>query len=182
MRKPIIAGNWKMHKTISESVSMVSDLKPQVSDVSDREIAVCPPFASLESAGKALKGSNIKLGAQNLFWEEKGAFTGEVSPAMLTDAGCSYVIIGHSERRQYFGETDDTVNKKIFAALKVKLTPIVCIGESLEQREKALVIHGRTHHCQQPHDGPSRLGAHIQRPLPTLQGYARTRSPIPERL
>ena len=136
MRKPIIAGNWKMHKTISESVSMVSDLKSRVSDVSDREIVVCPPFASLESAGKALKGSNIKLGAQNLFWEEKGAFTGEVSPAMLTDAGCSYVIIGHSERRQYFGETDDTVNKKIFAALKFNLTPIVCIGESLEQREK----------------------------------------------
>jgi triosephosphate isomerase len=136
MRKPIIAGNWKLNKTIKESVDMVNELKGLVSDAKNREVVVAPVFTSLESVAKAIKGSNIKLSSQDLFWEEKGAFTGEISPAMLVDAGCEYAIIGHSERRQYFGEKDDTVNKKIFAALKVSLTPIVCIGESLAQREK----------------------------------------------
>lgn len=136
MRKPVIAGNWKMHKTIAESVAMVTSLKSLVAGVSDREIIVAPVFTSLESVGKAIKGTNIKLSAQDIFWEEKGAFTGEIAPAMLIDAGCSHVIIGHSERRQFFGETDDTVNKKIFAALKVNLAPIVCIGETLQEREK----------------------------------------------
>lgn len=132
----MIAGNWKMHKTISESVAMVTSLKSQVAGISDREIVIAPVFTSLDAVSKAIKGSNIKLSAQDVFWEEKGAFTGEIAPSMLVDAGCTHTIIGHSERRQYFGETDDTVNKKIFAALKVPLTPIVCIGETLEQREK----------------------------------------------
>ena len=136
MRKPIIAGNWKMYKTVPESVNMVRDLVPLVSGISDREIVIAPVFTSLESVGKAVKGTNIKLSSQDVFWEEKGAFTGEISPGMLVDVGCSFVIIGHSERRQYFGETDATVNKKIFAALKALLTPIVCIGESLDEREK----------------------------------------------
>jgi len=125
-----------MHKTVKESVDTVESLKGLVSDVKDKEIVVAPVFTSLESVGKAIKASNIKLSAQNIFFEEKGAFTGEIAPAMLTDVGCSYAIIGHSERRQFFGETDDSVNKKIFAALKANLTPIVCIGESLGQREK----------------------------------------------
>jgi len=136
MRKPIMAGNWKMNKTIKEAVEMVAELKPLVKDITNREIVVAPVFTALEAVGKAIKGSNIRLSAQDVYWEEKGAFTGEISPAMLVDAGCEYVIIGHSERRQFFGETDDTVNRKIFAALKHNLTPIVCIGESLKQREK----------------------------------------------
>ena len=136
MRKPVIAGNWKMYKTASDTTSFISEFKPLVSDVANCEIVICPPFTSLNSAKGALKGSNIKLAAQDIFWEEKGAFTGEVSSSMLLDVGCEYVVIGHSERRQFFGETDDSVNKKISAALKATLTPIVCIGESLSQREK----------------------------------------------
>jgi triosephosphate isomerase len=136
MRVPIIAGNWKMYNTESEALALISELKPLVAKASNREIVVAPVFTALGSVGKALKGSNIKLSGQNLYWEEKGAFTGEISPAMLKDVGCEYVIIGHSERRQYFGETDGTVNKKIFAAVKFALTPIICIGETLQEREK----------------------------------------------
>jgi len=136
MRKPIIAGNWKLNKTIKEAVDMVDELKPLVSDAQNREVVVAPTFTALESTRKAIKGSNIKLSSQDIYWEEKGAFTGEIAPSMLVDAGCEYAIIGHSERRQFFAETDDTVNKKIFAALKANLIPIVCIGESLQQREK----------------------------------------------
>ena len=132
----MIAGNWKMHKTVSESVKMVSALKSLVSGVSDREIVVAPPFTALLSTAEAIKGSNIRLSSQDIFWEEKGAFTGEIAPSMLVDVGCACAIIGHSERRQFFGETDGTVNKKIFAAFKVSLTPIVCIGETLLEREK----------------------------------------------
>ncbi len=135
MRKPMAAGNWKMFKTAKEAAQMLLDLKDKVKDVEDREIVLCPTFTALESAVNAVKGSNIKIGAQNLFWEEKGAFTGEIAPGMIKDLGCEYVIIGHSERRQYFGETDATVNKRIFAALKAGLKPIICVGETLQERE-----------------------------------------------
>lgn len=135
MRKPIIAGNWKMHKTILESVSAAIDLKARVAGVSDREIVICPVYTALKFVSDVLVNSNIKTGAQNLFWEEKGAFTGEISPSQVKDAGCAYVIIGHSERRQFFHETNETVGKKIQAALKAGLTPIVCVGETLAERE-----------------------------------------------
>jgi triosephosphate isomerase len=136
MRKPILAGNWKMYKTEADAVDFAKKLKPIVSDVHDRIIIICPPFPALSKVCDEICNSNVALGAQNLFWEEEGAFTGEVSAPMLKAVGCTYVIIGHSERRQYFGETNETVNKKIFSALKYKLNPIVCVGETLEQREK----------------------------------------------
>ena len=135
MRKPLIAGNWKMNNNNTESVELVSRLKEMISDVEKVEIVVAPPYTALESVAASIKGSTIFLSAQNIFWEESGAFTGEISPAMLKDIGCQYTIIGHSERRQYFGETNETVNKRLKAALKASLTPIVCIGETLEERE-----------------------------------------------
>lgn len=134
--KPFLAGNWKMHKTIPEAVEMVKALKEESPQLTDAELVVIPPYTMLSEVKKVIEGSTILLGAQNIFWEEKGAFTGEVSPPMLKDAGCQYVTIGHSERRQYFGETNETVNKKIKAALTHELMPIMCIGESLEEREK----------------------------------------------
>ena len=134
-RTPLISGNWKMYKTVPEAVETVVQLKEAVKDVSGREIVIAPPFVSLVSMAEVLKGSNITLAAQNVFWEEEGAFTGEVSPAMLRSAGCTYTIIGHSERRQYFGETDETVNKKIKKTIDGGLKVIACIGESLEERE-----------------------------------------------
>ena len=135
MRVPVIAGNWKMHKTVQEAVELVRDLKDSVSDADGVEIIVGPPFTALYAVAEELKGSNISVTAQNVFWEEKGAFTGEIAPGMLREAGCSHTIIGHSERRQYFGETDETVNKRIKAALGAGLKCIVCVGETLEQRE-----------------------------------------------
>lgn len=135
MRVPVIAGNWKMYKTVDEAVAMVEELKTAVSGVTDREIVVCAPFTALSALTSHLGDSNISVGAQDMFWEEEGAYTGEIAPRMLTSLGVKYVIIGHSERRQYFGETDETVNKKVKAALKHGLVPIVCVGESLEQRE-----------------------------------------------
>jgi len=135
MRRPLIAGNWKMYKTLPAALQLVENLKISLSSVSDRDIVVCPPFTALAIISQSLRNSNIKLGAQNLHWEKEGAYTGEISAEMLKDVGCSYVIIGHSERRQYFGETDATVNKKIRAALTYGLTPIVCIGETLSERE-----------------------------------------------
>jgi triosephosphate isomerase len=136
MRTPLMAGNWKMNKTAGEAVDMLKALKPMVSDVKDVEILIAPTFTALYAAAQEIAGSNIKLGAQNLFWEPKGAFTGEISPAMVKDAGCSCVIIGHSERRQYFGETDETVNKKTKAAFDAGLIPVVCVGETLKEREE----------------------------------------------
>lgn len=136
MRKPIIAGNWKMHKTVGESAALVQELIGLVQDVKDVEIVVCPVFTSLGAVREKLRNTNIKLGAQNMHWEKQGAFTGEISPEMLKDIGCDYVIIGHSERRQYFAETDETVNRKIKAAFAYGLTPIMCVGETLEQRQK----------------------------------------------
>jgi triosephosphate isomerase len=135
MRRVIIAGNWKMYKTIQESIELVNLLKRSVVDVSEVEIVVCPPFTSLSDVREVILESNIKLGAQDCYWEKEGAFTGEVSCAMLKSAGCEYVIVGHSERRQYFGETNETVNKKAKAALKEGLKPIVCVGERIEERK-----------------------------------------------
>ncbi len=135
MRKPLIAANWKMHKTTAETRDFITAFVPLVKDVEDVEIVIAPPFTSLAVAAKFLKGTNIKLSAQNLFWEEKGAYTGEVSALMLKDVECEYVIVGHSERRQYFGETDETVNKRIKAAHAAGLKVIMCIGETLEERE-----------------------------------------------
>jgi triosephosphate isomerase len=139
-KKPFIAGNWKMFKTIPEAVELVKALKEASSEKIEAELAVIPPMTALSEVKKALEGSQVKLGAQNMFWEDEGAFTGEVSSPMLKDAGCEYVVIGHSERRQYFGETDETVNKKIKAALAQDLIPIMCIGESLDEREKGKTI------------------------------------------
>ncbi len=135
MRKPILAGNWKMHKTVTEAVALVQELGRLTADAKDVDIVVCPTFTALFVVREALSGTNIQLGAQNMHWEKQGAFTGEISPGMLKDVGCQYVIIGHSERRQYFAETDQTVNQKLKAALANELTPIFCVGESLEQRE-----------------------------------------------
>jgi triosephosphate isomerase len=136
MRKPIIAGNWKMYKTVSEAKDFAAALKPLVAGVHDRTILVCPTFTNLQDVCDILCDSNVAVGAQDLYWEDEGAFTGEISAPMLKSVGCTYVIIGHSERRHYFGETDETVNKKLFAALKHGLLPIVCVGETLGQREK----------------------------------------------
>lgn len=135
MRIPVIAGNWKLFKTIAESVGLVSELKPLVAGNQGVEIVVAPVFTALSRVSDAVAGSNVRLAAQDCYWEEEGAFTGEVAPKLLKDAGCSHVIIGHSERRQYFGETDLTVNKKTGAAIAAGLTAIVCVGETLAERE-----------------------------------------------
>ncbi|MCC0641584.1 MULTISPECIES: triose-phosphate isomerase [unclassified Clostridioides] len=134
MRKPIIAGNWKMHKTIKEALEFVNEVKGKV-NADKAEAVICAPFTLLKDLKEATKGTNIKIGAQNMHFEEKGAFTGEVSPLMLKEINMDYVIIGHSERRQYFNETDETVNKKVLKALEVEIDPILCVGETLEQRE-----------------------------------------------
>jgi triosephosphate isomerase len=136
MRKTIIAGNWKMYKTSQEAIDLVNLLKRDLSEITDIDIVVCPPFTALAEVSDLLVESNIALGAQNIYWEDSGAFTGEVSAPMLKSLNVKYVIIGHSERRQFFHETDETVNKKIRAALKNELTPIVCVGENLQEREK----------------------------------------------
>ena len=134
MRKAIMAGNWKMNNTVEESLKLVEELKPLVENAKC-DVVVCPTFVCLDAVIKAVKGTNIKVGAQNVYFEEKGAFTGEVSPGMLEKMGVDYVVIGHSERRQYFNETDESVNKKLKAAFSHNLLPILCVGESLEQRE-----------------------------------------------
>ncbi|NCC78258.1 MAG: triose-phosphate isomerase [Clostridia bacterium] len=134
MRKPIIAGNWKMHYTVKEAVKVANELKGLVKDA-EADVVICAPYIQLPALVEELKGTNVKVGAQNMHFEEKGAFTGEIAPSMLTDLGVEYVIIGHSERRQYFNETDETVNMKLKAAYRHGLKPILCVGESLEQRE-----------------------------------------------
>ncbi len=140
MRKKIYAGNWKMHKTVPEALKLVEELKVGLSDLDfdNVEVVLCPTYTALYSVGEAIKGTNLQLGAQDLFWEEEGAYTGEISPLMLKDLGCRYVIIGHSERRGYFGETDEDVNKKAKSALKHGIMPIICVGETLSQREAGL--------------------------------------------
>lgn len=137
MRVPLIAGNWKMFKTSGEAVVLVQELVKHIYKVRDVEVAVCPPFTALKSVSTVIELDKlpIKLGAQNVYWEEDGAFTGEVAPRMLAELAVDYVIIGHSERRQFFGETDETVKKKVTAVIEHKMRPIMCVGESLEQRE-----------------------------------------------
>ena len=139
VRKAIIAGNWKMNMTPSEAVALVETLKPLVVN-DDVDVVFCVPAIDIIPAMEAAKGTNIHIGAENLYYEEKGAFTGEISPNMLTDAGVQYVIIGHSERREYFAETDETVNKKVLKAFEHGLTPIICCGETLTQREQGITI------------------------------------------
>jgi len=134
MRTPFIAGNWKMHKTVEETVALIHDLRAALDGLAGCDVAVCPPFPALAAAREALIGSAIRLGAQNMHWEEQGAFTGEVSPRMLQDL-CDYVIVGHSERRNVFGETDEMVNRKLLAALAHGLRPILCVGENLQQNQ-----------------------------------------------
>jgi len=138
MRKKLMAANWKMYKTPDQTRDFFRDFLPLVGKHDRDEIAVCPPFVDVPAAVEAAKGSNVAIGAQNMYWEKEGAFTGEISTGMLLAVGCTHVIIGHSERRQYFGETDDTVNLKLKAALEAGLVPIVCVGEVLEEREAGL--------------------------------------------
>ncbi|NLJ84240.1 MAG: triose-phosphate isomerase [Halanaerobiaceae bacterium] len=135
MRKPLIAGNWKMHKTMSEAEELVKELKDRLAGIEDVEIAVCPTSVNLLPVYNIIADSNIKLGAQNMHWEESGAYTGEISGPMLKEIGATYVIIGHSERREYFQESDEDVNRKAKAAFKYGLRPIICVGETLEERE-----------------------------------------------
>ncbi len=134
-RKPIIAGNWKMNNTIAETKELITGLIPLVKDAKC-DVVICTPYTDLATAVEMTKGTNIKVGAENVHWAEKGAFTGEISAKMLCELGVEYVIIGHSERRQYFGETDTTVNQRTIAALNAGLKPIVCVGETLDQRQK----------------------------------------------
>ena len=134
-RIPLIAGNWKMHKTTSEAVETAGELAKLVADSRDVDIMIAPVFTALDPVSKVIKNSKVGLGAQNLHWEKEGAYTGEISAQMLVSAGCQYVIIGHSERRQYFGETDETVNKKIQAAITADLIPVFCVGETEVERE-----------------------------------------------
>ncbi|MCM1162507.1 MAG: triose-phosphate isomerase [Roseburia sp.] len=138
-RKKIIAGNWKMNMTPSEAVELINTLKPLVA-TEEADVVFCVPAIDIIPAMEAAKGSNIQIGAENMYFEEKGAYTGEIAPAMLTDVGVKYVIIGHSERREYFAETDETVNKKVLKAFEHGITPIVCCGETLTQREQGVTI------------------------------------------
>lgn len=138
MRKRIVAGNWKMNKTPEQTKELINVLKPLVGDEENTEVVFCPPFICLTTAIEAVKGTNIKIGAQNMYYEESGAFTGEVAPDMIKEAGCDYVILGHSERRAYFGETDEIINKKVLKAFEHDLMPIICVGETLEQREQGI--------------------------------------------
>lgn len=140
MRKSLLAGNWKMFKTADEAASFAKDLSARVSDVRDRDILICPPYVYLQLVVNAFSGSPVKIGAQNVFWEDQGAFTGEISAPMLRSLDVSAGIIGHSERRQYFSETDETVNRRLKACLRAELLPIVCVGETLGEREAGKTI------------------------------------------
>ena len=139
-RRPFIAGNWKLNTRIHSGEELVTKLCPLVADVTDVDIVIAPPFTTIFHLTGIVANSPIKLSAQNLFWEDHGAYTGEISPRMVVDIGCEFVIIGHSERRLYFHETDETVNKRVLAALETGLSPIICVGESLEEREEGLAI------------------------------------------
>jgi len=140
MRRKIVAGNWKMNKTVDEAVDLVRSLKEKLASgpVDDVDVVVCPPYVDLVSVRDVIAGSKIGLGAQNVYWEDAGAYTGEISAGMLLSAGCGYVIVGHSERRQYFGETNATVNKRLKKAFAAGLVPILCVGERLEQRQAGI--------------------------------------------
>ncbi len=135
-RRPLIAANWKMHKTSQEAKSFMAELLPKIMDVKERDVLICPPFPLIYPVDQGRQGSNVLLGAQNMYFEEKGAFTGEVSPMMLKDLTCEFVILGHSERRWVFGETDELINKKVISAFEHGLIPVLCVGEQLEEREK----------------------------------------------
>jgi len=135
VRTPLVAANWKMHKTRAEAAAFVEVALPGLAAADGVEVVLCPPYTALETVGRLLAGSAVRLGAQNLHWERQGAFTGEVSPTMLADVGCTYVIVGHSERRRLFGETDDRVRRKVRAAFDAELVPILCVGETLEERQ-----------------------------------------------
>jgi triosephosphate isomerase len=156
MRKTIIAGNWKMYKTLKDGQELVVALRRDLYQLESLDIVVCPPFTLLAYLADALETSNIALGAQDCYWQDEGAFTGEVSPRMVKDTGCQYVIIGHSERRQFFGETNETVNKKVKAALMQGLTPIMCVGEMLAEREKGETFKVLEDHVQ---NGLKEIGA-----------------------
>jgi len=140
MRRPMIAGNWKMNTTTKEAEALVTGLCGLVADVSEVDIVLAPPFVYLRDVDGLIGGTPVALGAQDMFWEKSGAWTGEVSAAMLKDIGCAYVIIGHSERRQFFSETDESVNKKVHAAVNEGLKPIVCVGETLSEREEGVTL------------------------------------------
>src|SRR5690242_19213361 len=140
MRTPFIAANWKMYKTVLDAVSFVKEFRGMVKDMTDVEIVLAPPFTALHAVAEAARSSNVGVAGQNMHWEKEGAFTGEVSAAMLREAGAEYVILGHSERRRLFQETDETVNRKLVSALAARLTPIVCIGETLDEREASQTL------------------------------------------
>jgi triosephosphate isomerase len=146
-RRPLIAGNWKMYKTPAESSDTARQLVERVNGVTDVDIMIAPTYTALEPVFKVIKNSQVSLGAQNLFWENEGAYTGEISAPMLKSVGCQYGIIGHSERRQYFGETDETVNKKIQAAIQVDLKPVFCVGETEKEREFGFRAAGYADYC-----------------------------------
>jgi triosephosphate isomerase len=154
-RTPFIAGNWKMYKTVADAVKYIKEFRGMVKDIGDVEIVVAPAFTALHSAAEAARNSNVGIAAQDVFWEREGAFTGEVSAAMVREAGAEFVIIGHSERRTLFGETDASVNRKIAAALASGLTPIVCIGETLDQRERSETLDVLDRQIKQGFDGVS---------------------------
>jgi triosephosphate isomerase len=158
MRKTIIAGNWKMYKTITQAIELANGLKREFFDLDSQiiDIVLCPPFTALSEVYEVVADSSIRLGAQDVYWQQEGAFTGEISPSMLVDLGCKFVIIGHSERRQYFGETNESVNKKLKAALKNNLTPVVCVGETLSERERGETFKVLEDHVQ---DGLKDIGA-----------------------
>ena len=153
MRMPFVAGNWKMFKTVHDAVVYAKEFKSLVKDVEDVEIVLAPPFTAIHAVAEAVRNTVVGVAGQDLFWEKEGAFTGEVSAGMVKEAGAEYVIIGHSERRQYFGETDLTVNRKLGAALAAQLTPIVCVGETLEEREKNETAHVLDRQVKQGLDG-----------------------------
>jgi triosephosphate isomerase len=160
MRTPLIAGNWKMHKTVAETVHFVKELRGLVKDVDGVDIVLAPPFTAVHAAAEAARNSSVAIAAQDMHWEDKGAFTGAISASMIREAGAEYVIIGHSERRTLFGETDDTVNRKITAALGTELVPIVCVGETLEQREANETLAVLDRQVQKGLEGlaPSKVG------------------------
>ncbi len=165
-RRIIIAGNWKMNKNIGESIELASSIKRSLYDVEEVEIVVCPPFTSLSDVNEITMETNIKLGAQDCYWEKEGAFTGEISAPMLKSIGCEYCIIGHSERRQFFGETNETVNKKLKVLLKEGIKPIVCVGEKLEERKS-----GKTFDVVKDHVMNSLAGISKEEMLRTVVAY-----------
>ena len=158
MRIPLVAGNWKLNKTVIEAYKLVSEMLPDLKTVKGVEKLICPPFTALMAVSRQLKDTDISLGAQNMTWEEQGAFTGEISPRMLAEF-CQYVILGHSERRAYYGENDETINRKVCVALKYKLRPVVCVGESLEENEAGIAAEVVSQQVRECMDGAQIVGA-----------------------